>query len=140
MLKSLIVLWLLLTTTIVFAQEDYAEKDFTTRSIVQNEDNSFMDTLKRRYNYAFVTVEDTGSTNKDSLVFEEYSSQFDTFFVISAVNLATGSTVTVTSSADAVTRYRLNTVAPDIIRVRIINAIVVAGRRVRYYITGLNTY
>lgn len=106
------------------------DKMVQSDTLVAGTDTLVVDTLNAKYQYVYVTVSDTGATNTDSVAFESWDSKLQAWVRVGAVSMYDNTSISVTSSSNAVRMYLLNDTGIEILRQRLINVVYVAGRRV----------
>ena len=127
-MKKLFILILLLTAFGLNAQE--RDKWSHSDTIISGTDSLYVDTLYSKYQYAVLTVRDTGSTFTDSLQIEVLDMNYKTWSPVSVLNLSDGIIYDYCVAGAGLTR-RFLIYDPNIyiFRVRLINTQYVAGRK-----------
>lgn len=127
-MKKLLILILLLTAFGLNAQE--RDKWSHSDTIISGTDSLYVDTLYSKYQYAVLTVRDTGSTFTDSLQIEVLDMNYKTWSPVSVLNLSDGIIYDYCVAGAGLTR-RFLIYDPNIyiFRVRLINTQYVAGRK-----------
>ena len=126
MKKTLLILFLLLTTSI-FAQE--RDKWSKVDTLISGTDSLYVDTLYSKYEFVEVTVQDTGATYTDSIQVETLDMSYKVWTPIAVRDLSTFTDDDVMIAGAGKTR-RFLVLDPNIyiIRIRLINAQYVSGR------------
>lgn len=126
-MKKLLILILLLTAFGLNAQE--RDKWSHSDTIISGTDSLYVDTLYSKYQFAVLTVRDTGSTFTDSLQIEVLDMNYKTWSPVSVLDLSDGILYDYcVAGAGLIRRFLIYDPNIYIFRVRLINTQYVAGR------------
>lgn len=132
-MKTIIIAILLLIGTQAYSQR--SNRPVLSDTIVTGLDTIVVDTLNANWTNVYVTVNDTGATHTDSVAVESWDAELEIWVRIGAWDTYTNTFVSVLAAVNTARKYLLDDKGIYILRLRLINAIYVSGRRVQ---TDLN--